>query len=50
MSVSSYSAGLLVDRSVPVGYVAIAVGTVVMIPALLWARVLRHPPRSAFPD
>ena len=50
MSFSSYSAGLLVDRSVPVGHVAIAVGIVVMLPALMWARVLRNPPRSAFPD
>ncbi len=49
MSLSSYSAGLLVDRSVPVEYVAIGVGMAVMIPALLWARVLRNPPRSAFP-
>jgi hypothetical protein len=40
MSVSSYTAGLLVDRRVPVGHVAIWVGLAVMIPMLVWASVL----------
>jgi len=40
MSMSSYAAGLLVDRRVPVGHVAIWVGLAVMIPMLVWASVL----------
>ena len=40
MAASSYAAGVLVDRSMPVQQVAILVGTVVAIPALLWAWVL----------
>jgi MFS family permease len=40
MSVSSYAAGLLVDRHVPVGEVAIWVGCAVMIPMVLWGYVL----------
>jgi MFS family permease len=40
MSISSYTAGLLVDRHVPVGEVAIWVGCAVMIPMVLWGYVL----------
>jgi MFS family permease len=40
MSMSSYTAGWLVDRAVPVGGVAIGVGFAVMIPMLVWAYVL----------
>lgn len=40
MAISSYTAGLLVDRAVPVGHVAIGVGFAVMIPLSVWACVL----------
>jgi hypothetical protein len=42
MSLSSYSAGVLIDRGVPVTWVAAGVGCAAVIPALLWARVLRR--------
>jgi MFS family permease len=42
MSLSSYSAGLLVDHSVPVQHVAIVAGAIMLIPALMWAWVLRR--------
>jgi MFS family permease len=41
MSLSSYSAGALLDRGVRVGLVAGLTGCVVMIPALVWAYTLR---------
>lgn len=41
MSLSSYSAGVLIDHGVRVGQVAALTGGVVLIPALLWANVLR---------
>ncbi|MBV8820606.1 MAG: hypothetical protein JO022_19760, partial [Acidobacteriaceae bacterium] len=41
MTLSSYTAGLLIDRAVPVQLVAIGVGCVMLFPALVWARVLR---------
>src|SRR5205823_12046444 len=41
MSISSYSAGALVDRGIPVSYVAGLTGLIVLIPALLWTLVLR---------
>lgn len=41
MSVSSYSAGWLVDHNVAVQTVAVGVGCAMAIPALLWAWVLR---------
>jgi MFS family permease len=51
MSLSSYSAGALIDRGVPVGYVAGLTGLVMLIPALLWAHVLKSgTPASAAPS
>lgn len=47
MSMSSYLAGFAVDRSVPVGSVAVAVGCVVMVPTLLWAYALTHSSMTA---
>ena len=41
MSLSSYSAGLLIDHSVPVSMVATGVGLAMMIPAIVWAISLR---------
>ena len=41
MSLSSYSAGALVDHGVPVSHVASLTGLIVLLPALLWAFVLR---------
>ena len=46
MSASSSSAGALIDRHVPVGAVAILAGVIALLPALLWARVLRVPATS----
>jgi hypothetical protein len=43
MSMSSYTAGWLVDRGVPIGQVSICVGFAVMLPMLLWAYVLTRP-------
>ena len=40
MSFSSYSAGLLIDHSVPVSVVAAGVGVAMMIPAIVWAFAL----------
>ena len=40
MSFSSYSAGLLIDHSVPVSVVAVGVGVAMMIPAIVWAFAL----------
>jgi len=42
MSLSSYSAGALIDHHVPVGQVATLTGCVVLVPAALWAYVLRN--------
>jgi MFS family permease len=47
MSLSSYSAGALIDHGVPVNHVAGLVGLIVLIPALLWAFVLRSPTGGA---
>jgi MFS family permease len=41
MSLSSYSAGLLIDHSVPVSMVATGVGLAMMIPAIVWAIALK---------
>ena len=41
MSLSSYSAGSLLDRGMSVGMVAGSTGCAVLIPALLWAYTLR---------
>jgi MFS family permease len=47
MSLSSYSAGALIDRGVPAATVAIATGLAVLIPAILWGMVLlRRSPAS----
>jgi hypothetical protein len=40
MSLSSYSAGVLIDRNVAAATVATATGLVVLIPAALWTMVL----------
>ena len=40
MSLSSYTAGIFVDRSVPVAVVAYATGVAVLIPAIIWGWVL----------
>ena len=42
MSVSSYTAGVLVDRGVPVATVASVIGYCVLLPAVLWAAALRQ--------
>src|SRR5947209_2849501 len=42
MSLSSYSAGALIDRGVPAGSVAVLTGCVVLVPALLWASRLKR--------
>jgi MFS family permease len=49
MSMSSYTAGGLVDRQVPVSEVAIWVGFAVMIPMLLWAYILSRTVTSNVP-
>src|SRR5437588_11007935 len=41
MSLSSYWAGALIDHEVPVHQVAGLAGLIVLVPALLWAHVLR---------
>jgi MFS family permease len=43
MSLSSYSAGYLIDRSVPAQTVATLTGLVVLIPVMLWSLTLRAP-------
>ena len=43
MSLSSYGAGMAVDQGVSVAAVAVFTGVIVLIPALLWTRVLRKP-------
>jgi MFS family permease len=40
MSLSSYSAGLLIDRSVPVSIVAAGVGLAMLLPAMVWGAAL----------
>jgi hypothetical protein len=40
MSLSSYSAGVLIDRRVPAAWVATGVGLAVLIPAALWGLTL----------
>jgi hypothetical protein len=40
MSLSSYSAGALIDRNVPAATVATWTGFVVLIPAVLWTMAL----------
>jgi hypothetical protein len=46
MSASSYTAGLLIDRGLTARLVAACTGCIVLIPALLWAWVLRTWPRD----
>jgi hypothetical protein len=47
MSLSSYSAGALIDRGVPAATVATATGVAVLIPAVLWGLVMwRRSPAS----
>jgi hypothetical protein len=48
MSFSSYSAGALIDRSMPAPAVACLTGLVVLVPAVLWALTLKS--RSAAPS
>ena len=43
MSISSYTAGVLIDRSVPAATLATWTGVAVLIPAALWAIVLAKP-------
>jgi len=47
MSLSSYSAGALIDRSIPAPAVASLTGLVVLLPAALWALTLKR--RSSAP-
>lgn len=46
MSASSYTAGFLIDRGMTARLVAGCTGLIVLIPALLWAWVLRTGPRD----
>jgi len=43
MSLSSYSAGVLIDRKVAAATVASAIGIAVLIPAVLWGITLVRP-------
>jgi hypothetical protein len=43
MSISSYTAGVLIDRNVAAATLATATGVAVLIPAALWAIVLAKP-------
>jgi MFS family permease len=43
MSISSYTAGVLIDRNVAAATLATATGVAVLIPAVLWAIVLMKP-------
>jgi hypothetical protein len=43
MSLSSYTAGAMIDRGVPAATVATATGLAVLIPALLWSFALPMP-------
>jgi hypothetical protein len=49
MSLSSYSAGALIDRNVPAARVASATGLAVLIPAVLWSLVLVARPAAREP-
>lgn len=42
MSLSSYTAGVLIDHAISPGTVAIGVGLTMLLPALLWAQVLQR--------
>ena len=46
MSASSYTAGILIDRGLTARFVAACTGVVVLLPALIWAWVLRTWPRE----
>ena len=50
MSLSSYTAGIFVDRSAPVAMVACATGLVMIVPAVLWVYALMTWQKRAAPS